>query len=238
MAREGEDYIDDDEDDAAEDEDEVKLEDLDRRESSVRSSKRSSSRRSHKSSRRKHENEADGQPRRKRQKKGNNNAAAEDTRGRSHRKNGDPQRSPNRDAKEVCKLFMQGKCPKSPTSCLYSHDADPPKIMELCKFYLFERCAKRDKCLYLHKGFPCKYYHTGTRCLDTAETCKFSHEPLTEELRIILLKVSASSLYLFRLCLEVLFLSTAFGIGAEGDTRRLSSHDPRIRTGLGNQDRS
>jgi hypothetical protein len=85
---------------------------------------------------------------------------------------------------------MQGKCPKSPQNCMYSHDAVPPKIMELCKFYLLERCAKREKCLYLHKGFPCKYYHTGHRCLDDAESCKFSHDNLTEVTRTILLKVS------------------------------------------------
>ncbi len=71
---------------------------------------------------------------------------------------------------------------------MFSHNAEPPKIMELCKFYLFERCAKKEKCLYLHKGFPCKYYHTGMRCLDSAESCKFSHEPLTDEIRNILLK--------------------------------------------------
>ena len=71
---------------------------------------------------------------------------------------------------------------------MFSHDAQPPKIMELCKFYLFERCAKKEKCLYLHKGFPCKYYHTGMRCLDTSDSCKFSHEPLTEEIKLILIR--------------------------------------------------
>ncbi len=75
---------------------------------------------------------------------------------------------------------------------MFSHDAEPPKIMELCKFYLFERCAKKEKCLYLHKGFPCKYFHTGQNCLDTAESCKFSHGPLSDETRSILLKVIAT----------------------------------------------
>merc|ERR1712038_374792 len=89
---------------------------------------------------------------------------------------------------EICKQYMLGKCPKSPERCPYSHDADPPKIMELCKFYLLERCAKKEKCLYLHKGFPCKYFHTGHRCLDTAESCKFSHDHLSDVTRNILLK--------------------------------------------------
>ena len=62
---------------------------------------------------------------------------------------------------EICGLFMQGKCQKASMECLYSHDADPPQVWELCKFYLNDRCAKRDKCLYLHKGFPCKFFHTG-----------------------------------------------------------------------------
>ena len=62
---------------------------------------------------------------------------------------------------EICGLFMQGKCQKAAMECLYSHDADPPQVWELCKFYLNDRCAKRDKCLYLHKGFPCKFFHTG-----------------------------------------------------------------------------
>ena len=82
---------------------------------------------------------------------------------------------------------------QSPDRCMFSHNAEPPQIFELCKFYLFERCAKREKCLYLHKGFPCKYIHTGQRCMDTAESCKFSHEPLNDNTRGILLKVMKHS---------------------------------------------
>ena len=100
---------------------------------------------------------------------------------------------------QVCKQFMQGKCPKSPQNCMYSHDVVPPKIMELCKFYLLERCAKREKCLYLHKGFPCKYFHTGYRCMDDAESCKFSHGDLSDVTRTILLKVLIFSIVWFRL---------------------------------------
>nr|XP_040574102.1 LOW QUALITY PROTEIN: bromodomain-containing protein DDB_G0270170-like [Lepeophtheirus salmonis] len=100
-----------------------------------------------------------------------------------------PRRNPRKKkSDEICKMFMQGKCQKTAENCLYSHDAVPPKMMELCKFYLFERCAKRDKCLYLHKEFPCKYFHTGNKCVDSAEACKFSHEPLSDDTRGILLK--------------------------------------------------
>ena len=42
-----------------------------------------------------------------------------------------------------------------------------------------------------------RYYHTGHRCLDTAETCKFSHDPLTDITRPILLKVIFTSLFIY-----------------------------------------
>lgn len=62
--------------------------------------------------------------------------------------------------------------------------------MELCKFYLMECCAKRDKCLYMHSDFPCKYYYLGMHCFQKdKDKCKFHHgEPLTDGLRAILLK--------------------------------------------------
>ncbi|XP_061392526.1 protein suppressor of sable [Musca vetustissima] len=63
-----------------------------------------------------------------------------------------------------------------------------PRKLELCKFYLMECCAKRDKCSYMHADFPCKYYYLGMECT-AKEDCKFAHgEPLSEELRNILLK--------------------------------------------------
>ena len=86
-------------------------------------------------------------------------------------------------------MFMQGKCQKTAKECIFSHDAEPPQVWELCKFYLRDRCAKRDKCLYLHKGFPCKFFHTGRSCGATAESCQFSHEPLNDMTRSLILKV-------------------------------------------------
>lgn len=63
-----------------------------------------------------------------------------------------------------------------------------PRKMELCKFYLMDCCAKREKCLYMHSDFPCKYYYLGLKCKEQ-DNCLFSHgDPLTEELRVILLK--------------------------------------------------
>lgn len=69
-------------------------------------------------------------------------------------------------------------------------DDDKNRKMELCKFYLMDCCAKRDKCLYMHADFPCKFYYLGIRCsLNERNNCKFLHgKPLTDNLRAILLK--------------------------------------------------
>lgn len=113
--------------------------------------------------------------------------------------------------------FMQGKCPKvrficilfpayshtnhiqwaliymvlvlqDADECPYSHDAMPRRKMELCKFYNMNCCAKREKCLYMHKDFPCKFFHTGRRC-ESGDNCRFSHDKLTDITRTVLLKV-------------------------------------------------
>ncbi|XP_049838671.1 uncharacterized protein LOC126284080 isoform X3 [Schistocerca gregaria] len=87
---------------------------------------------------------------------------------------------------DVCMFFMQGKCHKG-EDCPYSHDALPARKNELCKFYLMDCCAKKDKCLYLHESFPCKFFHTGLKCYSGAR-CKFSHGPLSEQMRTVLMK--------------------------------------------------
>ncbi len=73
---------------------------------------------------------------------------------------------------------------------MFSHDFDVPKVFELCKFYVYDRCVKKDKCLYLHKEFPCKFYHLGIDVEHSDEACKFSHQPLNDLSRNLLLKVS------------------------------------------------
>ena len=78
-------------------------------------------------------------------------------------------------------LFQENECP-------YSHNALPPRKMELCKFYLIGCCAKKDKCLYMHSDFPCKFFHSGLKCI-AGNRCKFSHGKLSEPLKDILLKV-------------------------------------------------
>lgn len=62
-----------------------------------------------------------------------------------------------------------------------------PQIFKVCKFYLTDCCAKREECLYMHSDFPCKHYYFGMKN-HIQDNCKFSHgEPLTDELRNILL---------------------------------------------------
>ncbi|XP_050593538.1 protein suppressor of sable isoform X1 [Bombus affinis] len=92
----------------------------------------------------------------------------------------------NQDPDAICVYYMQGKCHRG-DDCPFSHNALPPRKMELCKFYLMDCCAKRDKCLYMHHDFPCKFFHTGLKC-SQGENCKFSHQPLNEQVKGILLK--------------------------------------------------
>ncbi|XP_063705449.1 protein suppressor of sable [Culicoides brevitarsis] len=67
------------------------------------------------------------------------------------------------------------------------YDRREPRKLEICKFYLLDCCAKRDKCSYLHSEFPCKYYYLGMKC--PLKDCKFNHgKPLTDQFRGILLK--------------------------------------------------
>merc|ERR1719367_1379524 len=127
-------------------------------------------------------------PKRRRRSRSRDRGRDRDSKRRSRREKDNQKDDKSKCSAEICKQYMLGKCPKSPERCPYSHDCEPPKIMELCKFYLLERCAKKEKCLYLHKGFPCKYFHTGHRCMDDAESCKFSHGDLTDVTRTILLK--------------------------------------------------
>jgi hypothetical protein len=104
-----------------------------------------------------------------------------------------PKRPERREPKSdvICAYFMQGKCQKSGEDCNFSHDATPPRKMELCKFWMMECCAKKEKCLYLHNDFPCKYFHTGLVCRQ-GDRCKFSHQPLSEGTKGVLLKVSTT----------------------------------------------
>jgi hypothetical protein len=94
-------------------------------------------------------------------------------------RNGRRAQNNDQDSDTICVYYMQGKCHRG-DDCPFSHNALPPRKMELCKFYLMDCCAKRDKCLYMHHDFPCKFFHTGLKCMH-GDNCKFSHQPLSEQ---------------------------------------------------------
>ncbi|KAK3597631.1 hypothetical protein CHS0354_030182 [Potamilus streckersoni] len=68
------------------------------------------------------------------------------------------------DERPLCKFFKEGKCAKG-RDCPFNHDFQPPRKPYLCKFYLLSFCSKGENCV----------------CQD-GDNCRFSHDPLTEEL--------------------------------------------------------
>ena len=60
-----------------------------------------------------------------------------------------------------CPYWKIGKCYFG-DHCKLRHD---PKygfaatVYELCKFYMLGSCKKNQQCQYMHKSYPCKYYH-------------------------------------------------------------------------------
>ncbi|XP_008055289.1 zinc finger CCCH domain-containing protein 8 [Carlito syrichta] len=92
-----------------------------------------------------------------------------------------------RKGKQICKYFLERKCIKG-DQCKFDHDAEIEKKKEMCKFYVQGYCTRGENCLYLHNEYPCKFYHTGTKCYQ-GEYCKFSHAPLTAETQELLAKV-------------------------------------------------
>lgn len=97
------------------------------------------------------------------------------------------QHTVERKGKKVCKYFLERKCIKG-DQCKFDHDAEMEKKKEMCKFYVQGYCTRGENCLYLHNEYPCKFYHTGTKCYQ-GEHCRFSHAPLTTETQELLAKV-------------------------------------------------
>ncbi|XP_004686049.1 PREDICTED: zinc finger CCCH domain-containing protein 8 [Condylura cristata] len=97
------------------------------------------------------------------------------------------QHTVERKGKQICKYFLERKCIKG-DQCKFDHDAEIEKKKEMCKFYVQGYCTRGENCLYLHNEYPCKFYHTGTKCYQ-GDYCKFSHAPLTAETQELLAKV-------------------------------------------------
>uniref|UniRef100_A0A4W5NUQ6 C3H1-type domain-containing protein n=1 Tax=Hucho hucho TaxID=62062 RepID=A0A4W5NUQ6_9TELE len=83
------------------------------------------------------------------------------------------------DGRLICRHFLRGKCIKG-DDCQLEHALDVNySIDEVCKFYVQGSCSKGESCIYMHKSFPCKFFHTYEKCYQ-GDQCRFSHEPLTE----------------------------------------------------------
>lgn len=88
------------------------------------------------------------------------------------------------DERPHCKFFMDGKCVKG-GDCPFNHDFEPPKKAYLCKYYLTGTCTRGKACVYYHNDWPCRNFHLHGSC-SYGDSCKFSHEVLTDETRPLL----------------------------------------------------
>ncbi|XP_061534749.1 uncharacterized protein LOC133403662 isoform X1 [Phycodurus eques] len=79
----------------------------------------------------------------------------------------------------ICRHFLYGRCIKG-DSCQMQHiQAYNDLIKESCKYYIQECCTKGEQCPFMHKSFPCKFFHKKGHC-SKGEDCRFSHEPLND----------------------------------------------------------
>ncbi|XP_054866160.1 uncharacterized protein LOC111575044 [Amphiprion ocellaris] len=83
------------------------------------------------------------------------------------------------DGRLLCRYFLHGRCTKA-DSCQMEHvQGYNDLIKSACKFYIQGFCTKGESCPYMHKSFPCKFFHRKGKCFQGAD-CKFSHEPLND----------------------------------------------------------
>ncbi|XP_040002027.1 uncharacterized protein LOC120800191 [Xiphias gladius] len=83
------------------------------------------------------------------------------------------------DGQLLCRHFLWGRCIKGDNCQLEHIQGYNDLIKEVCKFYIQGLCTKGEGCPYMHKSFPCKFFHRKGKCSQRAD-CKFSHEPLNE----------------------------------------------------------
>ncbi|XP_045902637.1 uncharacterized protein LOC123969360 isoform X1 [Micropterus dolomieu] len=83
------------------------------------------------------------------------------------------------DGRLLCRHFMWGRCLKGDDCQLEHIQGYNDLIKEVCKFYVQGFCTKGDSCPYMHKSFPCKFFHKKGKCSQGAD-CRFSHEQLND----------------------------------------------------------
>ncbi|XP_054636431.1 uncharacterized protein LOC129183337 isoform X2 [Dunckerocampus dactyliophorus] len=83
------------------------------------------------------------------------------------------------DGQIICRHFLFGKCIKG-DGCQMKH-VEPANdiIKQHCKFYVQGCCIQGKSCPFMHKSFPCKFFHH-RGCCSRGEDCLFSHEPLND----------------------------------------------------------
>ncbi|XP_062289699.1 uncharacterized protein LOC133994457 [Scomber scombrus] len=83
------------------------------------------------------------------------------------------------DGRLLCRHFLWGRCIKG-DECQLEHIKGYNNLIKgVCKFYIQGFCTKGESCPYMHKTFPCKFFHRKGKCSQGAD-CKFSHEPLDD----------------------------------------------------------
>ncbi|XP_018497604.2 arginine-glutamic acid dipeptide repeats protein [Galendromus occidentalis] len=107
------------------------------------------------------------------------------SRSRSKSRSRSPPKKAKKEDRVPCKYYMEGKCQKS-DDCPFSHAIEQTKRTDLCRFYVSGHCIKRN-CPFMHEDFPCKFYHTGAPCF-ADKSCRYSHAPLTDEMRDVLMR--------------------------------------------------
>ncbi|KAM4750828.1 uncharacterized protein FYW61_005218 [Anableps anableps] len=83
------------------------------------------------------------------------------------------------DGRLVCRHFLFGRCIKEDKCQLEHFQGYNDIIKEACKFYIKGFCMNGQSCPYMHKSFPCKFFHRKGNCLQEGN-CRFSHEPLND----------------------------------------------------------
>lgn len=84
----------------------------------------------------------------------------------------------------LCKYFILGRCTKGEECQLEHIEGYNGLIKAACKFYIQGACHNGATCPYMHKSFPCKFFHMYGNC--RSDACRFSHDPLTDFTRKLL----------------------------------------------------